>query len=673
MPDPVISPVSTRSEATDAVLDQIRNFPATKTNPIPAAPQTGQIQPAPLTTQNPYEPGSPLREYFDNFQRQGDAAKAAVPGGGQGLATATQGAKTVLEGQTRLNTAQAAADAKLQRDNAEVMMRFGMTPGAESAAVLQMAAQIDKDSANLLMRDRQITQKLDQSFFDNPIEWLSNQFALPYDIAARNSVENTINATFENLHQRVSATNETFNINKQIDVIDANERMIATNTIAKGLSEQAIAEAQFKAAGLGIQAAGVRNAITKSQYDAAVAMQNEQVKYDTLRMSAVGQQIAVQESDNKTTETQLRIIDRQRADAKDDRERLHLTIAGLGLEYQRAQDEREQERLSLQIQKNSKELVILDQNELINRERITQEKIQSSNALEIQEGIAESQKRLDITLQTYHMPAMPYRQFLTLPDGPTKSFIAKGMLDPNVQKRIFGYDAANALEEVKKLPSFTVLTPGEIENFKFLNGQEAIVAQGKMQTMKSLSPEEKHVLIQGQIEKATKDIFMNIKDEGTPYSPPALSKALTSPYIENLPIMEYLKTIAVASPEYKLKAQDVITAVLEGITNNKYSPGAAAIMISDLYKGVQIMNNEIYQYQKFQLPSFSDKTGYRQTVQTGGALFGSQVIDLTNAAQVERALSFMIFKNSMRGATPAGIGPLPGLPQSTTSPIGVGP
>ena len=258
---------------------------------------------------------------------------SSMPGGGQGQQLTAQGADAIATGKQAVNTANEQAAIKYQQDNAEAAARFGMTPGAPSATVVALSKGIVEGEADIVNRQKMIQAKQDTNFLDDPVGWITNRLTLPFDQAAYEGRVEGITQQLSVLKELATRTTEQYQVNAGIDTGASIARLDGLNKEALGEALLQKADSAFKAAQIGVEAANVRIAASRTEFDSQVALSNSIAETKRLDLEASGQTIQLKQVGIQQQELDLgkqRFLIEQNADARAaESHTMEMTIQGL--------------------------------------------------------------------------------------------------------------------------------------------------------------------------------------------------------------------------------------------------------------------------------------------------------------------------------------------------------
>lgn len=198
-----------------------------------------------------------------------DAALRAAAGA---AGAASGGANLEAQGQIAVNNAEFANRVKKQRDDAAAAAAVGMTPGAPSDLVVTTLQQYQQTEAQLNEQGAMIREKQNESFLDNPLQWFTNQFSLPFDIAAYNSGVSNQDRRLEFLAGLSRSFQQQAQVNATVDVATDESLLAGMNKIALGKAQAAAASSQMALAQMGLSVVNMRVVMTDKVYDNALRL-----------------------------------------------------------------------------------------------------------------------------------------------------------------------------------------------------------------------------------------------------------------------------------------------------------------------------------------------------------------------------------------------------------------
>lgn len=517
----------------------------------------------------------------------------------------TEGTNLIAAGQIAAQTAIAKAKAKEIADNATAAAAFGFTPGASDGTIAKYSAAIS-DAENAVDAKRsEILGKQQLSFFDDPIQWMFNQVALPFDIAEFHTLNSTAAHKLDILTRMEQATQEAFKINAGVDQASAAAVVDGQNKVAAGQAMVAQAASGVQTAQLGLQATSVRLAGTKDAFDASIQAHQAWVADQNVAINAA----------------QLDLNKQQLADSD----------ARLLLEKDQAARQEQQATVQLALSNLS-----------LGNEQIA---AQGRNDLNI---------RLAKVAQVWKVQPVTIDQLRLMGDGPTRKFWENGIMDPAIQEGnapALGYDATDALGKANAANA--ALTPAiNYVRDKLITMRDNVIMPLQM-TWKSLSPDTQHVMIQNAIQGDVKKEVNNIPDQGGIFSPGTLRSTLSigqgEASLANTKIGAALSPAAKADPTLPTKASMIMDTAVQLIQGGKMTPAEAAGEINRIYGAVVQDNNEQRQYQEFRLnPLDPQVNGFKTSVQFGTGWGNKAPVNMLSPSAVEAVLTRAILQQRIQ-------------------------
>jgi len=171
-----------------------------------------------------------------------------------------------------------------EQRNAQAATIFGTNPEVSNFVIEKFAGELATRHSELQQRQAGIKAKQDTGFWDNPLDWIYNQFALPSDINAYNTAAaqyNTLDSHLKNLQDQ---TQEQVATNNAI-AATTSSAVIANQS--NSILQRAIVEAEKanqRALSQGVQFANVRLAATHQQFQEVVALQGAQIAVQRLQI-----------------------------------------------------------------------------------------------------------------------------------------------------------------------------------------------------------------------------------------------------------------------------------------------------------------------------------------------------------------------------------------------------
>ena len=492
----------------------------------------------------------------------------ALQTGKEGIQNQEQSSEAAIKAEQAINTLKGAAAAKEQADNAAAAAHFGTNPDAASYIMATLGDRIISDENDIVGRRQMISEKMNQGFLDNPMQWLTNQITLPMDVYAANVKIAGVNQDLDTIHQLQQATREQAATNSIIDQANAATLAERNNEWLATQAQMALGQSQQKLAQLGIQGATLKDAQSKTQLEAMFQLNNALATKQHLEMEQANLPLVQQQRQDSITRTQL-LID----------------------------------------EKNTS-----DQNK------------------------AFIQQKLDNFTDSYGMTRVPFEQFKMM-TGRMKDIMEQGILAPETDSgRMPGayQGPAAAINSANMVNA--PLTPGmnDIRN-KLGKAMDIAHANPMWNTWK---PGEQTIKENEEIQKVIGNDLQNIPNEGSIYSPLSMNAMITaSPALNDNPLVAELAPLAKKDTSYVANANDIFKTALKMITSGDMTTGAAAENITQLYKTMQIQLNTTKQYARYGIDPLSDASGYKQSVYLGLGYGQTRVVDFTNKADVENAIT----------------------------------
>lgn len=513
----------------------------------------------------------------------------------------TEGTNLIAAGQTAVNEALAKAKAKEIADNATAAAAFGLTPGATDGTIAKVSAAIMLSENQLDTKRQEILGKQQQSFFDNPIQWLFNQVALPFDIAEFHTLSSTATHKLDILRRMEEATQDAFKINAAVDQATATAVLDGQNKAALGQALVAQAASGVQTAQLGISETSVRMQATMDGFNASVAAHQAYI---------ADLNVGINQSQLGINQKQL-----ENADAR------------LLLETDASKRQEQQATVQLQLSNMN----------------LGNEQLAAQARLELNERFAKA-------AQVWKVQPITVEQWRLMSDGPTKQFWDRAILDPAIQDGnapALGYDATDALAKANAVNA--PLTPAiNYVRDRLINIRDSVITPQAM-TWKSLSPDTQHVLIQNAIQGEVKKEVGNIPDSGGIFSPGTLRSTLAigqgEASLANTKIGAALSPAAKADPTLATRASMIMDTAVQLIQAGKATPAEMAKEINRIYGAIVQDNNEQRQYQEFRInPLDPQVNGYRTAIQFGTDWGSKSAVNLLSPSAVEAVLTRTILR-----------------------------
>lgn len=507
-----------------------------------------------------------------------DLAKE-VSGASGATAKRNVGIEQQTSGQQELNAIKEKSQMQIEARTKAEAGAFGTDPDASSYVVTAFAGHIVNTEKELSSLTDMMNDKMKVSFMDDPLQFVANQFSLPFDQARAELLSGKVSQESATLRGLMNATTEAAQKNAAIDQSASEARLAATNKVVAGKAIQDVADSDFKMAQLGIQGISVKNAMNEQQFTNILQVNNAKNEATRLSLAQTSEQLH---------ERQVNIMEGYRK----------LQEAGLNLTMEQRQDQ-----------------------------------IDAINSI---------QKNLDRVTSIYGMRKIAAKDFMSPSFPPRmKETVQQLMLDPNTEDGKLGFNATGALNRVNEVNAS--LTPGmNILRKKLLDIQSGIIAQPMNQQMwRTLTPDQRMAVVQKGIDADVLKEASNVPPTGGIYSPPPLKDVLTTPsLLAAAPILTGAKSalpvIAATDPQHPLNANEVFKSALEAVTTNQATIEQMGQEISRIYKTANALNAETQQYNRFALPALVDT--HKTTLYTGVGWGGARNVDMANPIAVQSEL-----------------------------------
>lgn len=478
------------------------------------------------------------------------------------------------QAQVIINTVQMNARLKTQQRTASEAAFFGTDPDADTYMVKALGDDIRTTQADIMQRDKMINEKMNTSFFDDPISYIANQFSLPTDVASRNARVSQLEQREETLSKLNALTTEAGQKNMTIEQNITAATVNASNTKLLNAAIIANANSQKEIAQLGLTGINVRMAGNKQQFDAVVAGHNANVQ----------------------------------------EQGLSLQKAQFGLAQQREAREAEAQKSRLELDTLIKQSTIEDKQKKAESEALLQDKLNRATS-------------------TFSMAPITLNEF-KLMSGKQRDKLEQMMMDPDVQNGRAGPTPAAALDTMSGLniPG----NPGLNMTRSKLIAIQVAEKEKLGQMLHSMKPEEVQMKVNKGIEDTVKKEANNIPAVGGFYSPPPLQKVLTIPAVAATSLAQELAVFG-KDPQAATDANMIFRVANDLAAKDPSKIPQLANEIATIYAAINVDNNTTHQYNKLALPALPSNQ-FKTQVQTGKGWSGAEVINMANKVNVEATL-----------------------------------
>lgn len=530
------------------------------------------------------------------FESQVAASQAdlnAVLATARGAAgAAAGGASLEAQGQIAVNTEVQRAAIKKQADDAAAAAAVGMTPGAPSDLIIATINNLQGNQADLLARGRMIADKQQQEFFDDPLQWLTNQFALPFDIAAYNAKIAQQDRDFDFLSGMSKIFDDQARVNAAVDVATGQSLLDGLNRIALGKAQSAAAGSQMELARLGLNIVNMR------------ANMSDQILGNYLKaMDYLGRE-------------QSRIQEERRLKLSEE--------AGV----------RAEETLKLQRAEADARATEIARKE--SGRRFLQERINTATNVIGMTAISVDDYLMDPNIQKRLAPFMLSPEVMTGTLGSTPAqaldMVQGFPLTPgNELTRRWGEATNNA----------TVTAAAAGTGWRNLGAE----AQEELKTKKLLEAanrERANIPESGGLYslpplKSVLTMRSLMTEDGKQF---------------RFSILEDMLPLVRADENIATKPELFVAAAAARIRDGKATVDQMALELSNIYRAMGMDNNLLRGYNKFNLPVLAaDNGGFKQQLNLTGVFGGSTVVDFMNAPAVRNALQRYMARTKPRMGT----------------------
>lgn len=176
----------------------------------------------------------------------------------------------------------AASEIQQKADALSSAAMNGVTPGAPGIAISDASAQIQSDLAEYTARDKDMQQRRQTGFLDDPVQWFVNQAVLPYQEKLQQQTEYSMNSQQSAILKAQAITQGSVQIATATDAADAAKQLDAINAGIKAKADQDSADAQARLAQFGQQGIQIRDTLNTTQFSAALQNADFDVKKQEL-------------------------------------------------------------------------------------------------------------------------------------------------------------------------------------------------------------------------------------------------------------------------------------------------------------------------------------------------------------------------------------------------------
>lgn len=599
----------------------------TSNGPTPGSPEYNNLVGKMPASQVEGMPGINAATLMSQITSSATDLQRSTQAGWGAASSATQGASLVEQGKNTVNASDMITLLQRRANDARVYEMFGTDPESPTriAILAKESADLEDDFRS---RQKMIQEKLDQSFWDNPVQWLVNQITLPFDIEAANNVAHNSDRDMEVIHRLALATSEGVQLDAAAAYNTSTSKLAGLAQENAGNALIQSADATFKAVSAGISGASVSG--------------NSDIEKARLRLSTMQFETATD-------------IDLQRFGLSKDQ-----FITNLAVE--RARLELDQKRFNLtqsneQFTENLQTAAALRSAE---QHAVTMElgKLQTGTEQEKAYARADLTNRLSQAGVLLGVKAPTIEELLMMEGGKVKSTWQSLMQQPDIQRGVYGLTPTSAMSLVTTLRA--QMSPGNSVLFNQLTDIEARTVKALSLTAKQYTPEQIADMKDDAIRQAAKHSLEGIKDTGDIYSPTTLRKILTMPEMQNNPLLPGLSVLANSRTDvdgsYPTRAVDIIAAMNALLLEpgSQWTPAGASVVVQRTFQAIANNTDELKQFNRLALPSFKDIGAYNITVDKANGFFGKQTLNALNKVELETYFTRLMAGIQMQQTMPAG-------------------
>lgn len=595
------------------------DFIASLIAPVPSVTQPSKTSPA-FNAPAPVQPVQPPPKDIPPFKGPDIAGQlAALTAQGQAI-IAQQNANTQqipnpqgaynafqsaveqkIQGEKMLFAEQQRQKAEVERRDAQVQLALGNSLLGGGKA-LDIAAEIAATTKDILAKDVALGQKMSVGFFDNPMQWLSNQFgggaqearALlneEVQVDRRQAILDTFVKTSDDLHK----------LNQYATVQDQSKIIQAQSMIIEGGERQKLLAAQLEVQRTLQGGINVRNATLGQQWQIVKSLNDAttQSTHDSIALYDLS--LKVKAGEERTYEVSLN-------------------------EYRTALATRE-----------------ANQTSVLKGIQADQEAMRSSDIAKAQVAKSHLDGLLAKASTLLNIPLVTTDTFPFLPTN-IKEILTSTMLiqDPGSQA-MYGKDPVDSLRNLEKMP---VGLAGGSEYTK------QRLLDVRMEAVKLFGGEQGYRIAE-QADKAGADHKLNnrmiaiineqmkaIPDKDSIFSPNPLAAISKMASLGGNPIIEAMQPLLKSEPNHPLRAQEAFDMSLKLVQDGKLTLDQATMHLVQIYDSALQDTQQRNRLSQFGMQGLNTQTGFRVNVRTGlPFVSGIQNVDMTNQAAVLSALT----------------------------------
>jgi hypothetical protein len=218
---------------------------------------------------------------FRASQADADAATASAR---RAAETDQAGIEASTTAKQAINDIEGAANATRQAHNDAASTAWGTNPNAANYVIDKMGTDILEREQDIAKRQDMITAKLDVNFLDDPLQWVVNQFTVPFDQQALEGAQAAVDEKKNVATMLLAKTTQIAASNAIIDEASATKVAAQKNAELAGQAMQQVAKSQTELARLGLTAASIKNANSRDSLDALMRYQSAVAQNAQLQM-----------------------------------------------------------------------------------------------------------------------------------------------------------------------------------------------------------------------------------------------------------------------------------------------------------------------------------------------------------------------------------------------------
>lgn len=442
--------------------------------------------------------------------------------------------------------------------NKKSAAEFGTNQDAQTYVLGKLGERQIANSAEIIQSAKDIAEQQQVGFFDDPWQWVTNQFSLPRQVYAHNAkvaeqevIENTI-SKLQNQTEASVRINNSIEANTSTDIMRLNsERLMQTAVKEVERTKQA--------------------ALTTNMHIASVRLATNQQAFTN-------------------------VLSLNRAEI--DLQQLQISRENLGM-----QRELRTERL-----------------------RELEERHKSDVSL---------QEDLDRATQLLGMRKLTPQQF-KLMSGPMKDTLQFAMADPSMSQGRIAPDPVFSVERANIVNA--PLTP-DTQRVKSAIANLMITAQTDNPQWAAFKPEQKHELYLKAVKEGLDREMKNVPDERSIFSAPPMVSLGKIPAVAATQLWKEFVSPLANNPLMPTSSQQMFGLAGTAVVDGKMSLEKAASDLTTVYKAAVADNWHNRDYGRFSITVPEKyRTSYNTMIKVPGALFGDQIIDLTNETDVKNKL-----------------------------------